>query len=328
MAEVRFCGAFECDKSAVHLCSGCNDEIYCSRECQKSHWLSHKETCNTAAKAKAVTSFDSLSAKQLKNLLRTKIGGWEITKKQPVMDELDRIVEKEELVKLVTLHVKFSEMEALLSAPAAPSSSSIKPVKKPKEVPRAPTPPENPVPTPDQMRKQAAMIRKDPSSIRKANPAFATISDEQIMAYADQLEQAAGDPNMMKEVERMAQLTPKERLQLQTIQEGLQGLKPMDDAWLDSAISTLKESPDFYKSMVKGKGAMFGGISDEQIDSFIDTAASMDPVTLRWILKIIKYLGSLAKPLQDFYQMGEKKNQWNIQIFNAYFSCNISLYLG
>jgi hypothetical protein len=35
---------------------------------------------------------------------------------------------------------------------------------------------------------------------------------------------AAGDPNMMKEVERMAQLTPKERLQLQTIQEGLQGM--------------------------------------------------------------------------------------------------------
>jgi hypothetical protein len=33
------------------------------------------------------------------------------------------------------------------------------------------------------------MIRKDPQSIRKANPAFANISDEQIMAYADQLEQ-------------------------------------------------------------------------------------------------------------------------------------------
>jgi hypothetical protein len=32
----------------------------------------------------------------------------------------------------------------------------------------------------------------------------------------------------------------------------------------------------------KGKGAMFGGISDEQIDSFIDTAASMDSVTLRY----------------------------------------------
>jgi hypothetical protein len=28
---------------------------------------------------------------------------------------------------------------------------------------------------------------------------------------------------------------------------------------------------------------MFGGISDEQIDGFIDTAASMDPVTLRYI---------------------------------------------
>jgi flagellar motor switch protein FliM len=42
-----------------------------------------------------------------------------------VVDQLDRIVEKEELVKLVSLHVKFSEVESLLSV-AAPSSSSIK----------------------------------------------------------------------------------------------------------------------------------------------------------------------------------------------------------
>jgi hypothetical protein len=31
---------------------------------------------------------------------------------------------------------------------------------------------------------------------------------------------------------------------------------------------------------------MFGGITDGQISSFIDTAASMDPITLRRILKV------------------------------------------
>jgi hypothetical protein len=34
--------------------------------------------------------------------------------------------------------------------------------------------------------------------------------------------QAASDPNMMKEVQRNSQLSPKEREQLQSIQEGLQ----------------------------------------------------------------------------------------------------------
>ena len=118
--------------------------------------------------------------------------------------------------------------------------------------------------------------------------------------------QAAADPMMMKEVERMAQLTPDERSQLQSIQDGLQGTKPIDDAWFDSAISTLKTNPGFYKTMLKGKGAMFGGVTDEQTESFVDTAASMDAKTLKYILKFLKYLGSWAKPLTDFYNLIDK----------------------
>lgn len=81
----------------------------------------------------------------------------------------------------------------------------------------------------------------------------------------------------------------------------------MDDAWLNAAIGTLKSNPGFYKSMVKGKGAMFGGVTDEQIESFVDTAAMMDAGTLRWIFKAIKYLGSWAKPLSDMYEYLDKK---------------------
>ena len=58
--------------------------------------------------------------------------------------------------------------------------------------------------------------------------------------------------------------------------------------------------------MVKGKGSMFGGVSDEQIESFIDTAAMMDSRTLKWILKAIKYLGSWAKPLTNLYNIIDK----------------------
>jgi hypothetical protein len=108
-------------------------------------------------------------------------------------------------------------------------------------------------------------------------------------------------------VERMARLTPKERDQLQSIQDGLQGVKPMDDAWLDDAIGTLKTNPGFYKSMVKGKGAMFGGVTDDQIESFVDTAAMMDAGTLKWMFKAIKYLGSWVKPLSELYEFLDKK---------------------
>lgn len=106
----------------------------------------------------------------------------------------------------------------------------------------------------------------------------------------------------------MAQLTPKERDQLRSIQDGLQGNTPMDDAWLDAAISTLKTNPGFFKNMVKGKGAMFGGVSDEQIESFVDTAAMMDAITLRRILKAIMYLATWAKPLTDIYNYLDKKS--------------------
>jgi hypothetical protein len=46
-----------------------------------------------------------------------------------------------------------------------------------------------PTPTPDQLRQQAAMIRKNPAMVRRANDMFKNFTDEQIKAYADQLEQ-------------------------------------------------------------------------------------------------------------------------------------------
>jgi hypothetical protein len=111
---------------------------------------------------------------------------------------------------------------------------------------------------------------------------------------------------MMKEVERMSRMTNEEREQLQAIQEGLTGAREMDQAWMDSAIAMLKKNPDFYKGLVKGKGAMMGGVTDEQIEGFIDAAAAMDATTLRWILMSLKYLSSWGKPLSDFYAALDK----------------------
>ena len=39
-----------CDKKAKLLCSACKFAFYCTRECQKSGWKSHKEDCKALSK--------------------------------------------------------------------------------------------------------------------------------------------------------------------------------------------------------------------------------------------------------------------------------------
>ena len=183
MATVeRNCANGSCGKPGKHLCSGCNEESYCSRDCQKSHWLLHKISCQSATKPAAVTSFDSLSIKQLKNLLTVKAAGFVATKKKNVLDLLNQIVEKPQLIKLVAEHVQLTEIEALLtvtdaagksssgsSSSSSSSGSRSQTTKKPRDSSsRTTNQPTQPVPTPDQLRQQAAMIRKDPQSIRSA----------------------------------------------------------------------------------------------------------------------------------------------------------------
>lgn len=138
--------------------------------------------------------------------------------------------------------------------------------------------------------------------VRKANPAFANMTNQQIFEYANHMEQTASDPEMMKEVLKMSKLSNTERTDLQSIQEGLSGIKPCDDAWINNTIKTLKAKPELFKNLFKGKGQMFGGVSDEQIDSFIDGASQMDAYWLNLIFKGIRFLVSLYKPTVELYQ--------------------------
>jgi hypothetical protein len=182
----RLCGNPSCDKAGIHLCSGCGEEIYCSKDCQKNHWNSHKLACQRATKAKtaaAVLSLESLSVKQLKNVLKAKAATFDAVKKSKVLNELEKHIEKETLVKYVSEYVKPSEVQSLLSATNT-TTSEPKPTKQKKSNKTT-----QPIPTPDQLRQQAAMMRKNPAMVRKANPAFSNMTDDQIRQYADHIEQ-------------------------------------------------------------------------------------------------------------------------------------------
>jgi hypothetical protein len=173
------------------LCSGCGEEIYCSKECQKADWPNHKALCKAAVKlegAVLLQSFDSLSIKQLKNIMKAKAATFEGKKKSIMLAKLENISEKPSLVKFVEENVKLSEVESLLSMDtvSSASTSSTTDSSNKKGRGRTPTPP---MPSPAQLRQQAKMMRENPSTVRKANAIFQNMTDEQIRQYADQIEQ-------------------------------------------------------------------------------------------------------------------------------------------
>ena len=198
----RLCANKNCNNVGKHLCSGCGEEIYCSKECQKAHWADHKASCKSAVKpesAALLKSLDSLSIKQLKNVMKAKAATFENKKKAIVLTNLESIVEKPNLVKFVQEYVEIAEVEGLLSAgvetvgSTSSSSSSSSKSKQQRAAAAAAAAQKAAMPSPDQLRQQAKMMREQPNAVRKANAMFANMTDAQIRQYADQIEQVSED---------------------------------------------------------------------------------------------------------------------------------------
>jgi hypothetical protein len=104
---------------------------------------------------------------------------------------LENIVEKPALVKLVEDNVLPSEVESLLGSSSSNSSnqaidsSGKKSTSTKKKQTAAST---MPAVSPEQLRQQAAAMRKDPSIVRRSQPSLAHMTDDQIRQYADQLD--------------------------------------------------------------------------------------------------------------------------------------------
>jgi hypothetical protein len=67
-------------------------------------------------------------------------------------------------------------------------------------------------------------------------------------------------------------------------------------------IDALKTRPNVFKSMLKGRGQMIGGVTDEQIESYIDMGSAMNRTVLKVIAYAIWYLSLAAKPISEFYK--------------------------
>ncbi|MCJ1235698.1 hypothetical protein MMC14_003669 [Varicellaria rhodocarpa] len=44
------CSSNSCSNTGTSRCNGCQDVLYCSKECQKAHWKTHKQTCSSSQK--------------------------------------------------------------------------------------------------------------------------------------------------------------------------------------------------------------------------------------------------------------------------------------
>ena len=134
------------------------------------------------------------------------------------------------------------------------------------------------------------------------NKAFANMSVEQIREYADMLDKAADDPNILKEMESMASFNNKEKSLLTSIQDGVSGKTPMDRSWVENLVKYIKENPKFFKTLLKGKGSSFGGITDAQMEAFIDTLSSLSSWFLIFTISSMIYIASLANPAKELYK--------------------------
>jgi len=150
------------------------------------------------------------------------------------------------------------------------------------------------------------MIRQDPSIVKRSNKAFANMTLDQIRQYADMLDKAADDPNMLKEMEQLSSFNDKEKNLLTSIQEAVGGTRPMDKEWIESIVKSLKENPKFFKTLLKGKGSMMGGFTDVQMESFIDMLSSLSTWFLVFLIGTIIYIQSLAKPSKELYNTVDK----------------------
>ncbi len=258
-----------------------------------------------------MSDFDSMSVKTLKSILTAKCATYPDKKREIISKLMAGISEKPQLIKLVKDHVQPSEIDGLLSEaskmPApAPSSSSASSKKQRERAEKAKAALENQsLPSPELLRKQAREMSRNPDMVRRANPQFRNMTDAQIREQAREMEKMANNPAALREMMRMQNMPDEEKKSLQSLQEGLQGLRPRDEKWIDETIKTVKTNPNLLKMMFKGRVPPEAGLSEEQIMGFIDFVVSLSDWILKLAIQVINWCIEMSGPVGAAYKKAD-----------------------
>lgn len=292
-----------CKKAGNFKCGGCGTELYCSKECQVFHWETHKHECKTKAKKEA-PAMDSLTVKQLKHIIRSKCNDFPDDERKKIISEMNNLTEKDALVALANQHIQRSEVSSLLSTlHEKPTSngnmqanmggrrSGMRTVMKEQEMDITKA-------SPKQLREQAAFLRKNPALVRKQQPQMAHMTDAEIIEAANQLEEMANNPSMMKEFkenwsklsaeerESLRTLTPEQREQIKNLTpEQREQMKNLTQEQRSELMKLAHMSPAEKKHLQTFQEGLTKGISDAWIDAVI-ALMKAHPQVFKTIVKV------------------------------------------
>lgn len=290
------CCNIGCSKKGSFTCSGCKTEAYCSRECQIGHWAVHKNTCKSkkgsenVVKNESALNYSSLSVKQLKHIIRSKVNGFGDAERKQIISEMNKLSNQEDLVVLAEKHVEKSEIKSLLSTLPDKSNTpgammqmqqsrgggKAKRVQKEEEIDLSKA-------SPSQLRLQAQYLRKNPNLVRKQQPSMAHMSDAEILEAAEQLEQLANNPASMKEFkenwgslsaeerEMMKNITPEQREQIRNLTpEQKEQIKNISPAQKKEMMKLAHMSPNDKKNLQIFQEGIQGVIDEKWINAVME----------------------------------------------------------
>lgn len=302
-----------CTRAGQYKCAGCGVAMYCSKECQVGHWNNHKMLCkksnnnnsNNNNKEDEIT-FSSLSVKQLKHIIRSKVNDYEDdNERKSILAEMNNMIEKETLITLAEKHIKTNQISKLLSTLQDKSSSAannmnmnntskrsgVKMVKKEQELDMSKA-------TPRQLLEQAAFLRKNPDLVRKSQPSMAHMSNEEIIDAAKQLEDLANNPNMMKEFKEswtkmsdeekdmLKNITPEQREQIKNLTpEQREQLKNITPEQKKEMMKMAHMNPNNKKNLLTFQEGITNGINDKWITA-TTTLIKQCPEVFKTMLKV------------------------------------------
>jgi hypothetical protein len=272
-----------------------------------------------------MSEFNSLTIKKLKHILLVKSLEIDSNLASTVKNTVATAVEKETLITLCNQYIDPSDIDRLsnkslsdykstqttLNASTSKNLTSNKSNALPKMDEMRQRAEQLSSQSPDQLRYQAACMRRDPNFIRRSSPEYEKLSDAQIFQMADQMEQLASNPDMLKQVsEQMKNMTPEQYEAMHQMQQS-QSSSPLPtngdllDHQLESFIKSMRDNPTYARNFVRSQSGM-SHLSDANIDEQLKIMKQIDPSTLKDILKFVQYVQQKSIPLQNLYKRVDK----------------------
>jgi hypothetical protein len=273
--------------------------------------------------------FEELSIKDLKDLLQKKSSESSSEISTSIRISSQKIIDKSELVELCKCYIGDDEIERLLQS-AQGSSSQLKKNHSSPEQPQFPSSSLNlemdqlSKMSPEQLKYQAACIRKNPSAFRASQPALFHMTDTQILQAATQMEMMAANPSAFQAMqEQVKNMTPDQMERLRqahstTGSGGGRGGSSASRNVSQEAAEYAEMSPEQMRyraecmrkhpEIVRASNPMMASLSDADICAAADQMEAMASSNPNFMKEMSEYLSNMPEEERNLFQQSMKTN--------------------